>query len=59
MPGRAAASGLAADCESKAVCIESTMRESLRASTVEMAYIVVKNANNSVMKSAYDTSQRS
>ena len=29
------------------------------ASTVEIAYIVVKNANSSVMKSAYETSQRS
>ena len=28
-------------------------------STFEMAYIVAKNANSSVMKSAYDTSQRS
>ena len=37
---------------SKAAFMETTSRPIFLASTVEMAYIVVKKANSSVMKSA-------
>ena len=57
--GLASPSGAGARGESNASCMESTTDDSFCASTVEIAYMVVKNANNSVMKSAYDTSQRS